>query len=66
MSARERQLHQEPVEVGELELRAWQTVRGRITAELDDLRERVHSSHVPRTVRLVERELEALERKLIG
>lgn len=50
----------------ELELRAWHVARRRISAELDELRERVHSPHVPRTVRLVERELEALERKLSG
>lgn len=54
------------LELGEREVRAWRTVRRRIEDELDSLRSQVHSPHVKRTARLVERELEALERKLAG
>jgi hypothetical protein len=50
----------------ELELRAWRVVRERIGAELETLCSQVHSPHVKRTARLVERELEALERRLAG
>lgn len=50
----------------ELELRAWHTARRRIELEIETLRREVHSPHVKRATRLVERELEALERKLAG
>lgn len=48
------------------ELRAWQTTRRRMLAEIEHLRADVHSPHVTRAARLLERELEALDRKLAG
>ena len=50
----------------ELELRTWHVARRRILDELETLRREVHSPHVKRTARLLERELEALKRKLAG
>ena len=46
------------------ELRAWATTRRRIAGELDHLRAHVHSPHVNRTARAIERELAALAEKL--
>ena len=46
------------------ELHAWQTSRQRMLAELEHLRTHVHSPHVTRTTRALQRELDALDRKL--
>jgi hypothetical protein len=46
------------------ELRTWQTSRQRLLAEVDHLRAHVHSPHVERAARSLEREIAALDRKL--
>ncbi len=46
------------------ELRAWQTSRRRMLSEIEHLRCHVHSPHVTRAARAIERELDALDHKL--
>jgi hypothetical protein len=48
------------------ELRAWQTSRRRLLAEVEHLRCHVHSPHVTRAARAIARELDALDQKLAG
>ena len=50
--------------VRDRELRAWTTARGRLLSEVEHLRSHVHSPHVTRAARALERELEALDSKL--
>ena len=46
------------------ELRAWLTARQRLAGELEHLRSHVHSPHVTRAARAIDRELQALDDKL--
>jgi hypothetical protein len=48
------------------ELRAWQTARRRLLSEIEHVRVHVHSPHVRRATRALEREVAALDRKLTG
>lgn len=48
------------------ELGAWRTARQRLSAEVEHLRVHVHSPHVTRAARAIERELDALDQKLGG
>jgi hypothetical protein len=50
---------------GDRELRTWQQDRRRILDALEHITAHVKSPHVPRAVRAVRRELEALDRKLV-
>jgi hypothetical protein len=47
------------------ELRVWTVSRGRLLAELEHLCAHVHSPHVTRGARALEREIQALDRKLL-
>lgn len=49
---------------GQRELRAWDTSRQRLLAELEHLRTHVHNPHVDRHLRALEREITALHNKL--
>jgi len=49
---------------GDRQLRAWHTTHRRMLTELEHLRAHVHSPHVTRAARALERELNALDQKL--
>lgn len=49
---------------GDRELRTWQTTRDRMLGEIAHLRTHVHSPHVARSARALEREIQALDCKL--
>lgn len=51
-------------EAADRELQAWAMSRQRILAELEHLRVHVRSPHVDRGVRALQREIEALDRRL--